>query len=375
LVEHWLAFWIAEFFKMLDHLHLTSRQQQVLRATVHRYIATAEPVGSKVIAEEYNLKASPATIRSAMGKLEKAGLLFQPHTSAGRVPSDSGYRIYVDQLIAPSPTLSQQVNAAFSDTLIEGQSIEALLRRSAQILASLSGYVTLVTMPQNQVTYLRHIQLLQVDASRIMLLVVTDNFATQSILMDLPSAMQPAEEKASQTLEQELEILSNFLSDRLKGKQVSELPLLDWTALGRDFQQYGDLLQNCLNEIIRRNQPSTYTHILVSGVSEILRQPEFSTDYAQIILHLLEAEQEQVWPLMFETSDATTTRDRSRVNVWIGSENPLELMRGCALVSATYHRDLVPVGSVGMLGPTRMMYDNAIALVEAAANYLSDTLA
>ncbi len=364
---------------MRDHIQLTSRQQQVLRATVHRYIVTAEPVGSKAIAEEYNLKASPATIRTAMGTLEKAGLLFQPHTSAGRIPSDSGYRIYVDQLIAPSPALGQQVSDALSGnrSTIEGQSIESLLRRSAQILSSLSGYVTLVTLPQSQGVCLRHIQLMQVAACRIMLLVVTDNYATQSLLIDLPNEMHGDDEnpQASQTLESELQILSNFLNDRLKGKSLAELALLDWTVLGREFKQYGDLLQTYLCEIVRRNQPNTYTHILISGVSEIFRQPEFSVSHAQIILHLLEEEQEQLWPLIFDTSDSMTASDRGkRVNVWIGSENPLEPMRSCALVSATYHRDSVPVGSVGMLGPTRMMYDNAIALVEAAANYLSEAL-
>lgn len=365
---------------MTVQIPLTNRQQQVLRATVHRYIATAEPVGSKVIAEEYDLKASPATIRNAMGTLEKAGLLFQPHTSAGRIPSDSGYRIYVDQLISPSPHLSHQVSQAFAGQFnpLEGQGIEALLRRATQILSSLSGYVALVTLPQNQGACLRHVQLMQVAPYRIMLLVVTDNYATQSWLIDLPESMQDRQDSdpSHQTLEQELHILSNFLNDRLKNKSFAEFALLDWSELGRDFQHYADLLQAHVQTIVHRNQPNTFTHILISGVSEMLRQPEFSvTQHAQVILQLLEEEQEQLWPLIFDGTDSALSGEpQKRVNIWIGAENPLEPMRACALVSATYCRDRTPVGSVGMLGPTRMMYENAIAWVEAAADYLSDAI-
>lgn len=360
---------------MSDHIQLTNRQQQVLRATVHHYVVTAEPVGSKVISEEYNLNASPATIRNAMGKLEKAGLLFQPHTSAGRIPSDSGYRLYVDHLIDPAPEIGTRISTTLAEQLPpQGRTVETLLRRAAQILSSLSGYVTLVTLPQQQGVCLRHLQLVQVSATRIMLIVVTDNYATQSHLIDLPPQMQATHDAVSQMLEDELQILSNFLNDKLKGKSLQDLVSLDWSALDREFQHYGDVLQASLVDLARRSQPNTYTHILVSGLAEMLRQPEFSVaNQAQIILQLLEEEQEQLWPLIFDAADAISG-DQRRVNVWIGSENPLEPMRSCALVSATYHRDSVPVGSVGMLGPTRMMYDNAIALVEAAADYLSEAI-
>lgn len=366
---------------MSVQIHLTARQQQVLRATVHHYIATAEPVGSKVIAEEYNLKASPATIRTAMGALEKAGLLFQPHTSAGRIPSDSGYRIYVDQLISPSPDLCHQVNQALAGQFspLPGQGLEALMRRAAQILSSLSGYVTLVTLPQIQGVCLRHVQLMQVAPYRIMLLVVTDNYTTESWLIDLPKSMQEDQDnnQADSTLEQALHILSNFLNERLKNKSFTEFSRLDWSELGREFQQYAELLQSHLQTIVHRNQPNAFTHILVSGVSEMLRQPEFSvTQQAQVILQLLEEEQDQLLPLIFDGTESSQKRNaQKRVNVWIGAENPLEPMRACALVSATYCRDRIPVGSVGMLGPTRMMYENAIAWVEAAADYLSDVIA
>src|SRR4028119_2343418 len=169
-------------------VQLTDRQQHILWATIRHYIATAEPVGSKALATEYNLRVSPATIRSCLGYLEKAGLLYQPHTSAGRVPSDSGYRIYVDQLIKPSEALTRNVEHLLSVRLNgEDRSLEALLRGAAQLLSTLTGYITLVTMPQTSTSRLRHLQLVMVDPKRVMLIVVTDAYETHSALMELPT--------------------------------------------------------------------------------------------------------------------------------------------------------------------------------------------
>ncbi|HEY9882238.1 MAG TPA: heat-inducible transcriptional repressor HrcA, partial [Thermosynechococcaceae cyanobacterium] len=131
---------------MSNLVNLTNRQQHVLWATIRHYIATAEPVGSEALVRDYNLSVSSATIRNAMAALEKGGLLFQPHTSAGRVPSDSGYRIYVNQLIVPSHDSTQQMAHLLNDRLnAEDWSFEAVLRGAAQILATVSGYITLIT--------------------------------------------------------------------------------------------------------------------------------------------------------------------------------------------------------------------------------------
>ncbi|MEQ8956330.1 MAG: heat-inducible transcriptional repressor HrcA, partial [Coleofasciculus sp. C2-GNP5-27] len=176
---------------MSVHVSLNNRQQHILWATIRHYIATAEPVGSKVLAQEYDLSVSPATIRSCMSVLEKSGLLYQPHTSAGRVPSDSGYRIYVDRLIQPSNTLGRQAETLLADHLKgDDFNFEALLRDAGQILSTLSGYITLITLPQTQTTRLRHLQLVSVAPGRVMLIVVTDAYQTQSIVMELPSVSE-----------------------------------------------------------------------------------------------------------------------------------------------------------------------------------------
>ncbi|MBD1926743.1 heat-inducible transcriptional repressor HrcA [Trichocoleus sp. FACHB-90] len=366
---------------MSKQVKLTDRQQRILWATVRHYIATAEPVGSKALVEEYNLSVSPATIRNAMGALEKAGLLYQPHTSAGRVPSDSGYRIYVDQLIKPSDVLGRQVEELFTKNLnLEDWSFEALLRGAAQILTTLSGYITLITMPQNRTTRLRHLQLVQVDPGRVMLIVVTDAYETTSVLMELPPLTSEETEPDTEIVERELQILSNFLNSQLRGRSLVELVALDWSELGREFQRYADTLRSLVTDLIRRTTKPASTQIMIRGVAEVLRQPEFSElQQIQMLMHLLEEEQDKLGPLIFELptpeiQGVTTLPQGSRVTVRIGSENPLEPMRACTLISATYRQGSVPVGSVGVLGPTRMVYENAIALVEAAADYLSDAL-
>jgi len=357
----------------MSSVKLTNRQQQVLWATVRHYIATAEPVGSEALVKEYNLSVSSATIRNAMGVLEKVGLLYQPYTSAGRIPSDSGYRIYVDQLITPSSTFTTQVEQLLSDRLNrDDRSLEAMLRGAAQILATVSGYIALITMPQTYTIRLHHIQLVMVDPGRVMLIFVTDSYETHSALMELPATSDETEPDV-ELVERELQLLSNFLNSHLRGKAIAELSTLDWSELGREFQRYGDFLKTVLTELSRRSQTPTSTQMMVNGLSEVMLQPEFSeVQQIQTIVHLLEDEQDQLLPLIFEPSSFEPSG--KRVVIRIGAENPLEPMRICTLISSTYCKGSVPVGSVGVLGPTRMVYENAIALVEAAADYLSDAL-
>ncbi len=355
-------------------VQLTNRQQHILWATVRHYIATAEPVGSKALVEEFDLGVSSATIRNVMGVLEKSGLLYQPHTSAGRVPSDSGYRIYVDQLITPSQSLEKEVEKALQGRLKwEDWSFEALLQGATQILATLSGCVSLITMPQNNSSVLRHLQLVQIETGQIMLVVVTDACETHSTLMDLPSAPEKNQPDV-ELIDRELQIVSNFLNSQLRGKSLMELAILDWSQLDQEFQRYGEYLKISLVELTRRTFSPKNTQIMVRGVSEVLRQPEFSQiQQVQTIIQLLEEEQEQLWRLIFDETELEQL-DKPQVTVRIGSENTLEPIRTCTLISSTYHRDSIPVGSVGVLGPTRLNYENAIALVSAASEYLSEAI-
>lgn len=358
---------------MSIQMSLTTRQQYVLWATVKHYIATAEPVGSKVLVDEYNLNVSPATIRNAMGYLEKAGLLYQPHTSAGRVPSDSGYRIYVDELITPSDPLARQVDKMLRERLNwERWTFEALLRGAAQILAALSGYIALVTVPHTSNEQLLHLQLLRVEQGKVKVILVTDSGQSESVSMDLPQSFQEPEADP-EIIARELEMVSNFLNSKLRGQALTQLSKLDWSELGREFERYGELMSAWLEDLQNRALIPENTGIVISGISEVLRQPEFSElNQLQMLMHLLEDKQDQLWPLIFEPPGME--KSSRRANVRIGAENPMDAMRACTLISASYCRGEVPVGSVGVLGPTRMIYENAIAAVEAAADYLSSAL-
>jgi heat-inducible transcriptional repressor len=360
---------------MESDLKLSSRQQQVLQATIRHYIATAEPVGSRALAQEYDLKVSPATVRNAMGFLEKYGLLYQPHTSAGRVPSDFGYRIYVNRLMAPSGRLGQRVDALLSEELSwVGWSLESLLKEATQILAQVSGYLALITLPQASTATIRHIQLVEVHAEQILMIVLLDSLTTQSVVIRLPGCFP--QQLADQPAGRELEILSNFLTHHLRNRPVGDVTTLDWSELGDEFQRYGQMLCQALLNLAQRSQSSGTAQLVVSGLAEVLRQPEFSdTQRIQAIVKLLEEDQAQLLPLFYDVPlVGQPAAANSDVRVWIGSENPVEPMQGCALVVSNYTKQDLSVGSVGVLGPTRMVYENAVAVVKATADYLSNAL-
>lgn len=356
---------------------LSARHEQVLQATIRHYIATAEPVGSRALAQEYDLKVSPATVRNTMGLLEKYGLLYQPHTSAGRVPSDFGYRLYVDRLMSPSTRVGRRVDAALSEELDwVGRSLESLLRSATQILAQISGYLALITVPQSNSVSIRHIQLVAVDGEQVLMVVLLDSLATQSVVVQLPTLLGSAAQATEDLGRRHLEILSNFLSHHLRGRPLADVATLNWGELDAEFQHYGTLLCQALDHLAQRSQVSETPQLVVSGLSEVLRQPEFfDAQRIQSIVRLLEEDQSQLWPLFFDTPPvASQTLNGVDVKVWIGAENPLEPMQGCALVVSNYTRRDASVGSVGVLGPTRMVYENAVAVVKAAADYLSTAL-
>ncbi len=365
---------------------LNKRQQQILRATVRQYIATAEPVGSKTLVDGFNLNVSPATIRNGFATLEKAGFLYQPHPSAGRVPSDSGYRLYVDRLMQPSLHSGLQLQELFADNLDwEEWSLEAVLRRAAEILATLSGYVAMITLPQTRYSAIEHIQFVRVESTKIILIVLLDTHRTQSAIAYLQNEAATADREL---VDRQLLLLANFLNSQLRGKSVAEIAALDWSKLNAAESEVGtsanreryyvDLVSNLLADICRQSQSLHTEQIMIRGIAEVLRQPEFSQmQQVQTLLHLLESERERIQQLIFNPQLASCYDDdrQPKISIKIGSENSLEPMQICTLISTTYHQHSIPVGSVGLLGPKRMLYENAIALVRSAADSISAAIA
>lgn len=349
--------------------NLNPRQQQVMRATVRHYVSTAEPVGSKALLQAFDLNVSAATIRNVMGALERSGFLYQPHTSAGRVPSDSGYRLYVDELIKPSKPTAQRIDRLLSQQLnCQGWSVEALLQEAAQILAHLSGHVALVTLPRFEKMMVKHLQLVQIAVNQVLVVLVLDSYGSESVVVKLPRGTTGVSASEDEdTLDRELQILSNFLTAQLRGRPLSEISRLNWDEVDTAAHHVMALCKAIDDLAQRKRQPQT--HILVTGVADVLSQPEFA-EQSQLrnLVALLADGREQLWPLMCSDDSSPDLK------IWIGAENPLEPMQGCALISASYNRDSMPLGSVGVMGPTRMLYENTIAAVEATSSYLSDIM-
>jgi len=390
-------------------LELTPRQRKILWATVRRYIATAEPVGSKTLAQSYNLGVSTATIRNDLATLEQVGLLFQPHTSAGRIPSDFGYRVYVNDLLSsanmdgipndapqpePHPALQQlldQLNRELGDDL------DSFLQRVAQLLAHLSGCIALITPPQGPVVAVHHVQLLSVGPGRVMVLVVTDSHQTHSALVSPPDWPDDRRED----LEDELQLLSNFLTLKLRGKTFAELQDLSWLKLDEEFRAYSHWLQQLLRSVVQRYLRPSLGQVFSAGMTELMRQPEFSqAQRMQAVAQLLEEGSEQLQGMigLYSTpgclftseaalsapsarekaSSSTADQDPSHnvpVIIYIGSENPLESLHHCTVIASVYRRRSAPLGTVTLLGPTRMAYERSIAAVQTVASHLTRALA
>jgi heat-inducible transcriptional repressor len=360
---------------------LTSRQHKILWATVRSYIETAEPVGSKALADQYNLGVSTATIRNDLALLEQGGLLIQPHTSAGRVPSDSGYRVYVNDLLEQQsdPSLLDPTGTAASLEHLDalGDDLEALLARAARILARLSGCIALVTAPRTRALVIRHLQLMMVDPERVLVLMVTDSYQTHSVVVNLagdPRSEEngeswiPLSAEAVAQLEDELQLLSNFLTLKLRGKTFGDLQDLSWLELDQDFRAYGTWLHQLLGVVAQRCLKPSLGQMFTSGVTELIRQPEFSqSQQVQGIVQLLEDPSEGLGQVL-------GSHHHRPLMVYIGTENPLEPIRHCTLITATYFRDQNPLGTVSLIGPTRMPYEQAFSSVRAIASRLAQSL-
>jgi len=359
---------------MTVQIKLNERHHKVLQATIKHYIATAEPVGSKTLMEEYDFSVSAATIRNAMGKLEKAGFLYQPYTSAGRIPSDSGYRVYVNQILTAHNTTRFRINSFLDETWLNlSGRYEVLFQKITNILAEISGCIALVTLPQLTGNIIHHLQLVRVANDKIMLVIVIDNYQTESFVLDIRELKPDTENSHPEIVDSELEILSNFLNHKLKGQSIREINHLDSNSLDQEFKHYAEFISDLLTKIKSTYRLNSSTPIMIQGISKMVKQPEFSQiEQVQILLHLLEKEQEKLLPLVFNLRDYEDSL--SKVKITIGSENPLESMQLCSLISANYYQGNSIAGSVGIIGPTRMPYEETIALVESTADYLSENL-
>lgn len=336
-----------------DNMELDARKRKVLEAIVIDYIATAEPVGSRTIARKYNIGVSSATIRNEMADLEEMGLIEQPHTSAGRVPSDTGYRYYVD-CIMEKKALANEAKKLIRDSFqIKIKQLEELIQLSLKILSSMTNYTSLVLAPQPDHSTLQLIQMMLVEPGKALIVIITDGGQIENRLVDIPESVT----------KMDLEIVSQILNEKFKG-----LPLKDWDKLILNSvrsqlikqQKVVSMALEFLDSLLREERDDK---VYLAGALNIFNQPEFK-DVSKVksILELLEDEDTLSNILKDEVEEG--------IQVKIGGENKYDSIKDCSLITATYKINGKTLGTIGLLGPTRMHYAKAISIME----FITDTL-
>jgi heat-inducible transcriptional repressor len=341
-------------------VELSRRRRLILKALVEEHVRSGLPVGSGSIVRFYGLAVSPATVRNELVHLEQAGLLTQPHTSAGRTPSDLGYRFYVDHLLqAPAGPLPEEtlIRRYLSD---RGRDVRNSVRATARFLADVTSYVSLVLTPEAGVARLRQVHMLPLTSDQALLVMVLDGGMVQHRLMHLPDDIGRAD----------LDQLGRELHSALAGCTGDELPLAVNRLWRSSLARYGAALeaatQALLDALGAGGGQAGGERLYLGGTANILTLPEFQdVERLRSVLSLLEQD-----AALFEMLDDRAAHEG--VNITIGTENPVSEIRSCSLVTATYRTRDGGTGVIGLLGPTRMDYGRVLALLSLAARQLDE---
>ncbi|WP_031507432.1 heat-inducible transcriptional repressor HrcA [Streptomyces megasporus] len=335
---------------------LSERRLEVLRAIVQDYVGTQEPVGSKALTERHNLKVSPATVRNDMAALEDEGYIAQPHTSAGRIPTDKGYRLFVDKLAGVKP-LSKPERRAIQNFLEGAVDLDDVVSRTVRLLAQLTRQVAIVQYPSLTRSTVRHVELLLLAPTRLMLVLITDTGRVEQRVVDCPAPLT----------ETTLADLRARLNSRVVGERFSEVPRLV-QDLPESFEQ-GDrgTISTVLATLLETLVEEPEERLMIGGTANLTR---FVHDFPLTIRPVLEALEEQVvlLKLLGEAKDSSMT-------VRIGHENAHEGLTSTSVVSVGYGSGNEAVAKLGVVGPTRMDYPGTMGAVRAVARYVGQILA
>jgi len=335
---------------------LDERKEKVLQAIIKDYISTAEPVGSRTIAKKYNLGVSPATIRNEMADLEELGYIEQPHTSAGRVPSERGYRYYVDCLMNKKKLNKEEERTILRGYKTKVQDIGAVLQLTNKIMSDLTSYTSLVKGPQFKKSNLRHVQLVPLDHGKALVVVVTDNGMVQNKLIDLPNTID----------DMDLQKISQVMNAKLQGLSLEDIKLTLIKEIYFELSKHKHIFNAAMDMIQETLNLNHDEKVYLAGTLNMLNQPEFR-DINKVKTLLSMLEQDQVLKEILNDSNA----QEDGVTVKIGGENRVEGLHDCSTITATYQINGKVIGSVGVIGPTRMDYEKAVAIVEFMTRHLS----
>ena len=339
------------------------RRLEVLRAIVEDYVETREPVGSRVLTERHGLRVSPATIRNDMAALEEAGYIAQPHTSAGRVPTDKGYRLFVDRLAEVRP-LSAPQKRAIETFLSEAVDLDDVLARAGRLLAQLTGQVAVVQYPSLRLSGLRHLELVPLGEGRLLVVVITDTGRVEQRFLDTGADAGATDRTPLD--EATLGELRARLNAAAAGKRLSELPTAFVRVLDAVGPEVRPVVQDVADLVIETLGEESEERIVLAGTANLARA---EMRFEQGLSPVLEALEEQVVLLGLLTEMAA-----DGVAVRIGHENRLDGLTEASVVASGYGTDGDTVAILGSVGPTRMDYPGTIATVRAVARYLSRVL-
>ncbi len=341
---------------MHEERKLDDRKLAVLRAIVQDYVGTEEPVGSKALVERHNLGVSPATVRNDMAALEDEGYIHQPHTSAGRVPTDKGYRLFVDRLTEVKP-LSGAERRAITSFLDHALDLDDVVARTVRLLAQLTRQVAVVQYPSLSRSAVRHVELVSLTPTRVMLVLITDTGRVEQRLIDCPAAVG----------ETVLADLRARLNSKAGGQRFAEVPTLLQDLPEAFEREDRGAVTAVLTALFEALAEQTEERIMLGGTANLTRFPH---DFPLTIAPVLEALEEQVilLKLLGETADAG-------MMVRIGRENAYEGLNSTSVVSVGYGSGDETVAKLGVVGPTRMDYPGTMGAVRAVARYVGQILA
>lgn len=338
-------------------MKMDERKQKVLQAIILDYIATADPVGSRTIAKKYNLGVSPATVRNEMADLEEMGFLEQPHTSAGRIPSQLGYRYYVDCLMKKEPLKTEMKKYVRNNLVDRIRETEDLIQYTSKILSQMTSYTSMVLTPFYGNNVLRHIKLLPFEEGKAVMIIVLDNGHVEHRLMEVPEYLG----------EDEFATISAILDENLRGLTLEQWRPSLVQSIHKELKHNSELLQDLLSHIEHSLEGEQEQKVFMGGALNILDQPEFKQlERVRPILELLEHEE--------IIKDVLVPVSQEGVTVRIGTENKIEGMKDCSLITATYRVEGRVIGTLGVLGPTRMEYSRVISVVEFLTSALTEAL-
>ena len=336
---------------------LDGRKLEVLRAIVEDFVSTNEPVGSKSLAERHSLGVSPATVRNDMAALEDEGFITHPHTSAGRIPTDKGYRLFVDRLSTVKPLSAAERRAI--QTFLEGAvDLDDVVRRSVRLLAQLTRQVAVVQYPSLSRSAVRHLEIVHLAANRLLLVTIMDTGRVEQRVLELPAVLS----------DDDVAHLRQAFSGRLSGVRLVDVPAALSDLPDAAPVAIRPVLTSVMTVVLETLVDQPEERIAIAGTANLTRH---ALDFPHTLRPVLEALEEQVvlLKLIGEVNDPTT------VHVKIGEENTVEGLRSTSVVTVGYGPEAGTYGGLGVVGPTRMDYAASIGSVRAVARYVGELLA